>query len=372
MDNESMVQVSPPAGNGLIAGRGPSNLRGSSRGARARTWPFAVGGVVLLACAAVLLAVLALRSRTLDVGPAPTLAATVDGIPVTMAEYRTQLTIALATYGDTPSAAAAQGVSQLVADRAMQQAIDDVLIDEAARRHGVSVSDPAVAGAIARMVESLESSLGGASSRGSSPVPAADIRSVAAHAVLRQALDRILHGSAWLDDLVANADVRYFVGDSSAAGATPALVLGRRAPPFVATDLRGRSVSLTALHGKAVVLNFWTTWSGYSRSDLPLLLEFTRLHPNLYVVALDHTEGVATVRDFVQVHRLEGLTVWLDSSGTAYSRYGMNGIPATFFIDMHGILRSYNFGALPGVSSLDYQTRFALRGLNNTDLSQNQ
>ena len=193
-----------------------------------------------------------------------------------------------------------------------------------------------------------------------------ELRSIARHTLLRDRLAQQLHDSSWLAAKFANADIKYLVGDVSESGAAPAVGLGQPAPPLVATDLRGHAVSLADLHGRAVVLNFWTTWSGYSRSELPLLLQFARKHPELYVVALNHAEDGKTVRAFIRSHDLKGLTIWLDSGGQAYTEYQMTGIPATFFVDMHGVLRSYNYGALADMETLTDQAGHALRGLNNT------
>jgi thiol-disulfide isomerase/thioredoxin len=190
-----------------------------------------------------------------------------------------------------------------------------------------------------------------------SRLPAADLQSIARRLVLRERLAQVLHDQAWLDKLVANADIRYFVDDTSDV----AVSAGRRAPAFYATDLRGRTVSLADLHGKAVVLNFWTTWSGYSRTELPLLRAFARQHPNFYVVALDYGEGARLVDRFVHAQRVQGLTVWLDGSGLAYTAYEVTGVPSTFFIDMHGILRGYNYGTLANAEVLNDLAQRALR-----------
>ncbi len=123
------------------------------------------------------------------------------------------------------------------------------------------------------------------------------------------------------------------------------------------------------LHGRAVVLNFWTTWSGYSAPELGLLLAFARAHPEMYVVALNSSEDAQLVRGFVAEHQLEGLTVWLDKRGQAYAGYKLAGVPATFFIDMHGVLRSSNYGALPGIEALNEQARLAMRGVNGAGTS---
>jgi cytochrome c biogenesis protein CcmG/thiol:disulfide interchange protein DsbE len=161
------------------------------------------------------------------------------------------------------------------------------------------------------------------------------------------------------------------VGDGAGApDSIPAMSLGRLAPPFVAIDLRGRAVSLAALRGRPVILNFWATWCGYCIQELPMLRQFARAHPTLYVIALNHLESPLHVRGYIAAHHLQGLTVWLDSSGDAFSSYLMTGLPATIFIDKLGYIRSYNFGALADEQTLNDQAGHAAKGIDNTYYNQ--
>lgn len=372
MSEDGTVQRSAAAVSGVVASGRSSVLHAASMIARVRVrLPLAcAAALVVLAMATVAVAWLSRTDRSDTHVP---LAATVNGLPITMTAYRRQLDFARAAYdgpGSPGTSPTGRTVVQLIADRAMQQAIGEVLIDNTARRYRVSVSEADVGAE----VRQLTSDAGGPGSVQAEMkavhMTDAELQSIARHTLLRDRIALILKDHAWLDEAFANAAIRYFADDLSEYGAAPTVELGQRAAPFVATDLRGRAISLADLYGKAVVLNFWSTWSGYSQSELPMLLQFARKHPQLYVIALDHAESVGTVRAFIQSQHLEGLTVWLDSAGQAYTSYEMTGIPATFFIDMHGILRSYNYGALADMNTLTDQAQHALRGLDNTYLNQ--
>ena len=97
-----------------------------------------------------------------------------------------------------------------------------------------------------------------------------------------------------------------------------------------------------------------------------MLLRFAHAHPGIAVVALDRQEDTNTVRAYIHAHHLQGLTVWLDGGGQAGNDYTVSELPATFFIDRDGILRSYNFGALANMHSLRDQARLAVRRADNT------
>jgi len=141
---------------------------------------------------------------------------------------------------------------------------------------------------------------------------------------------------------------------------------------FTLQTLDGKSVSLSSYKGKVVILSFWATWCGYCDSDLRMLLQLAKSHSGLRVVALDYLENKETVEPYIKKQHLEGLNVWLDTTGDAYASYLMTGLPATFFIDSHGILRSYNYGALADSQTLWDQARHAMEGLDNTYLNQGQ
>jgi thiol-disulfide isomerase/thioredoxin len=302
------------------------------------------------------------------------LAALVNGLPVTMASYKRQLDYATAGYqgpgapGSTPTGIT---VARLLADRAIQQAIGEALIDQAASKRNITVSDSELTHELDAMTKQAGGLTALQAQMRSANMTSSDLQSIARHYVLRSKIAAVLHDQAWLDHLIGSSTVQYYVSDGAAgADNVPAISLGHPAPPFVGRDMLGRAISLADLRGRAVILNFWATWCGYCASELPMLLHFARAHPSYYVVALNHGENRSTVQRYVEAHHLEGLTVWLDASGDAYANYDMTGLPATFFIDDVGYLRSYNFGALADSSTLADQAEHARKRLDNTYYNQ--
>jgi peroxiredoxin len=145
------------------------------------------------------------------------------------------------------------------------------------------------------------------------------------------------------------------VPDSGAqAGALDgrAPVTGEPAPDFALATLNGEMVRLSGLRGTPVVLNFWATWCGPCRREMPDLQESYAAANGAFVVLAVNSEGTATdlaarlARDF----RDElGLTfpILLDSPATdVFNQYRLRGLPDTFFIDRDGVIRESVVGPL--------------------------
>ncbi len=106
--------------------------------------------------------------------------------------------------------------------------------------------------------------------------------------------------------------------DSEATALPPAPAIGHPAPLFTLPTLAGDELALADLHGRPVVLNFWASWCGPCRAEMP---ELQRLHERLVPVALDQRTGVS-------------------------QQYLVNSLPTTFFIDRDGVIRSTFIGPM--------------------------
>jgi len=149
------------------------------------------------------------------------------------------------------------------------------------------------------------------------------------------ALDRAARRSATLDDLRRRYDLRVVVDPPRVEGAR----VGDKAPDFTLTDTDGDKLSLSDLKGKGVILNFWATWCGPCRQEMPLLQKAFEAHGSegLVVVGVDVGEQAAPVKTFLKELGLTFPAV-LDTDQETSRLYRVYGLPTTFFIDRQGVI----------------------------------
>jgi peroxiredoxin len=128
------------------------------------------------------------------------------------------------------------------------------------------------------------------------------------------------------------------------AAANPASYDTTLAPDFALPDLKGRTVHLKDFRGKVVVLDFWATWCGPCKMEIPHFAELLKRHGEkgleIVGVAMDET-GADVVKPFVEKNGLPYHVV-LGDDYTASRFGGVNALPTTFVIDRGGhIARKY-------------------------------
>lgn len=125
-------------------------------------------------------------------------------------------------------------------------------------------------------------------------------------------------------------------------------VLGERieSMDFELEDLGGTLRRLSSFRGKVVFLNFWATWCGPCRIEMPSMQRlYDKLKDEgLEIVAVDLRESRRRVKKFVKKYKLT-FPVLLDKSGEVGRIYGARAIPKTFLIDRNGYLFAGAAGA---------------------------
>lgn len=122
---------------------------------------------------------------------------------------------------------------------------------------------------------------------------------------------------------------------------------GAPAYDFTLKDLAGQSVSLGDLRGKKVMLNFWATWCGPCRVEIPSMVKlYDEFHSRGFeILAVNLREDSAKVSQFAREYDMR-FPILLDKGGVVSSNYFVHGIPTSVFIDDAGTIQNVHVGTL--------------------------
>ena len=131
----------------------------------------------------------------------------------------------------------------------------------------------------------------------------------------------------------------------NAEGNRVAPEVGFLAPSFTARSVSGDTITLDDLRGQTVILNFWATWCGPCRVEMPELQQLYDLHENdgLRIVAVNLAETEADVLAWRDTFDLTFELV-LDPEQTLARRYAFRDPPSTFIIAPDGSISHIFFG----------------------------
>ena len=110
-----------------------------------------------------------------------------------------------------------------------------------------------------------------------------------------------------------------------------------KAPDFTLRDAGGGTVSLSGHRGNLVLLNFWATWCGPCREEMPSMEQLSRNFGSqgFTILAVNQKESAAQVTKYMKTHGLN-FSAPLDLDGRVNTAYRVYGIPVTYLIDGGG------------------------------------
>jgi peroxiredoxin len=125
----------------------------------------------------------------------------------------------------------------------------------------------------------------------------------------------------------------------SKAGIQP-IKAGTKAPNFRLEDLKGKKSELKHYKGNVIFINFWATWCGPCKEEMPSMEELCKQFRDkdfvFLAISVDYA-GIKPVREFIEKYRYT-FPVLIDPKCETLDLFEVKGIPTTFLIDKKGII----------------------------------
>ncbi len=164
---------------------------------------------------------------------------------------------------------------------------------------------------------------------------------------------------------VHNARDRRLAMQQQAAVRTPSVIReesettpklqGKVAPGFTLVDLDGKKVSLADYRGKPVVVNFWATWCGPCKLEMPWFEEFSKTYAGQGLVVLGVAADEAPKTVIAGTARKLGVTypVLLTDDKVEEAYGGIDNLPQSFYVDRAGKVMLVTAGISDGQGGKD-------------------
>ena len=188
--------------------------------------------------------------------------------------------------------------------------------------------------------------------------PSSKLR-LAAMAATAMSLLAISVPFVWQHDLEAEpvADERMVASHDSGDGSadeeqTGAACMANAKPAkldFTIKDLDGKDVSLTSFKGKVILLNFWATWCGPCKAEIPGFVDLQNTYKNdLVVIGYSVDDKPEQARAFANQYKMNYPILLGDGREDVQDSYGpIWGIPASFIISRDGKVCKKHLGIAP-------------------------
>ncbi len=160
--------------------------------------------------------------------------------------------------------------------------------------------------------------------------------------------------------MTRNANIKFRLGIAllglvalgAAANAAP-LKIGDPVPPFSLQTLDGKTLDITSLKGKVVLLDFWATWCGPCRQAMPELKELLLKNTGkpLVVVSVSADQDRKAAEEYVRSNNMTWTQAWDGQGRVIGGVFGVQGLPSYALIDAEGRISYLMRGWAPMSSS---------------------
>jgi peroxiredoxin len=138
--------------------------------------------------------------------------------------------------------------------------------------------------------------------------------------------------------------------------------IGLKAPDFSLPDREGKTVRLSDLRGKVVVINFWASWCLPCRAEMPDLQEVSEkyLDEGLVVLGVNTTyvDKRADALAFIDELKLTFPILFDESGDVGEDNYSVISLPTSYWIDRSGTIQVIHVGAMSRDQMIDLAEMF--------------
>lgn len=123
-----------------------------------------------------------------------------------------------------------------------------------------------------------------------------------------------------------------------------------QAPDFKLDSRAGTPVSLSQLKGQVVMINFWATWCGPCRQEMPHLESMYKKYNKMgfTLLGVNVEPDSKAANDFLAKQTPVTFPILYDTESKVTSLYNVNSMPSTVFVDRKGNVRLLHRGYKPG------------------------
>jgi peroxiredoxin len=159
-------------------------------------------------------------------------------------------------------------------------------------------------------------------------------------------IDRVVHVNA----VAANQAT----GTSSLHDVNIGNKIGFTAPDFTLPTVDSREISLSDYRGRPVILNFWASWCGPCRYEVPAFKAFYERYPEeqVVIIAVSTQDDPDSARGYSIADGLK-FVIPVDPRGVVANLYNVRGLPTTFIIDENGVIKSIKIGPFLSVDEIE-------------------
>ena len=127
--------------------------------------------------------------------------------------------------------------------------------------------------------------------------------------------------------------------------ADPSEWVGKPAPDFQVTDLKGEELSLKDYRGQIVLLDFWATWCGPCIAEMPKVKKAYEKYKdqNFQIIGISLDQSEEPLAAYIEKEGIAWMHYW-DESRDLRNLYGVWAIPSAFLVDGEGIIRKASLG----------------------------